>query len=322
MKVPRTIYVAIAFVIFAALPAMAAVITLDDGAYHQLNGIYSEVAVYDTGQNEPTTVELVTGGIITDLLIWGNSCAVLSGGRVDSDLAAYDNSNVSMTGGYIACLWPVHNSTVAMSGGLVGYASSYDSSVLNISGGEISHLRINEGSKVTISGGNFPYVQPKANSLLEITDGVFGSVWPWDSSMTVSGGDLRYVSIGSTSHLNMRGGDINDLWGWETTTIDIFGGSVSNLRAKHSSVITLHGYDFVAMGGLSFSGEQVLGIGILSGKWHDGTPWTMRITEHDSTALIIATGAPEPSTLGLLAFGSLAMLRRWRHHNPYIAPLR
>jgi len=241
MKVPRTIYLAIAFVIFAALPAMAEVVTFEDGAYHQLNGIYTEVAVYDTAENQPTRVELITGGVVSNALtVWQTSSAVISGGTVAGDLATYDTASLAITGGYVARLWPVHYSTVDISGGLVLYSMAFHSSVVDMSGGEISFLETKQGSRVNVSGGDI------------------GEICAWDSS-----------------------------------------------------IITLHGYDFVTTDGLSLSGDQVLGrSGTLGGKWLDGTPWTMRILRRDVGTTISTTISPEPTTLGLFVLGGSAMLMR------------
>jgi hypothetical protein len=57
-------------------------------------------------------------------------------------------------------------------------------------------------------------------------------------------------------------------------------------------------------------GERVLGTGLLSGEWFDGTRWTVNIQTNASGATILAI--PEPATLSLLALGGLAVMRRRR----------
>jgi hypothetical protein len=53
-------------------------------------------------------------------------------------------------------------------------------------------------------------------------------------------------------------------------------------------VVTFYGQNFRVGGGLVFYGEQVLGTGILSGEWVDGTRWAVRITGNEPTATILA----------------------------------
>jgi hypothetical protein len=89
--------------------------------------------------------------------------------------------------------------------------------------------------------------------------------------------------------MNVSGGIINDgLW------------------ARDTSTVTLYGYDFRATGGLSLNGEKVLGTGLLTGKWFDGTPWATNIRANESGATIRAI--PEPSTLALLGMGAAGLL--------------
>jgi len=74
--------------------------------------------------------------------------------------------------------------------------------------------------------------------------------------------------------------------------------------------VTFHAQDFVLGTGLSLDGDRVLGTGILSGKWFDGTPWTVTIGQNDPGATILAI--PEPATLSLLALCGLEVFRRRR----------
>jgi hypothetical protein len=78
---------------------------------------------------------------------------------------------------------------------------------------------------------------------------------------------------------------------------------VNYLGAHDSSVVTFYGRDFLAGGGLAFDGEQILGTGILSGEWMDGTPWAVKIAHNETAATI--RGIPEPATLLLLGLGAV-----------------
>jgi hypothetical protein len=84
---------------------------------------------------------------------------------------------------------------------------------------------------------------------------------------------------------------------------------VSDLYARDTSVVTFHGRDFSVHGALQWDGDRVLGTGLLTGEWTDGTLWAVNIMENDAGATIRAI--PDPATLSLLALGgALALLRR------------
>ena len=102
--------------------ARGALVTLQDGAYHRLDGFYSTVGVYNNSWNEPTTVELVSGATIRrDLTVYDSSNITISGGSVGRDFYAYDNSNVIASGGTIGwSLRAYDDSNITISGGRVG----------------------------------------------------------------------------------------------------------------------------------------------------------------------------------------------------------
>jgi hypothetical protein len=93
-----------------------------------------------------------------------------------------------------------------------------------------------------------------------------------------------------------------------TSTANISGGSVDYLGAFDSSTVIFHGRDFQVAGSLVLDGDRVLGIGLLSGEWMDGTPWSVSILMHDPTATILAI--PEPATLFLLGLGAVLLRKR------------
>jgi len=94
--------------------------------------------------------------------------------------------------------------------------------------------------------------------------------------------------------------NIDALYVWGGTPI---------LYAAGFSTVTLYGYGFQLGAGLSLDGNRILGTGLLSGEWWNGTPCSVNIYENDPTATILI---PEPATITLLGLGGLAMLRRRR----------
>ncbi len=142
-----------AAMLLACVPASADVLTLNNGATHDLNYAVAEDNVWVTGT---TTVNVLTGGsIFDDLRAWDNSTVTVSGGSIWDDLDAWDDSTVNVTGGTIGDdLEAWNDSTVTVSGGTFGgILHARDNSTTNVSGGTIgSYLELYEDSEVTIFG--------------------------------------------------------------------------------------------------------------------------------------------------------------------------
>jgi hypothetical protein len=132
----------------------------------------------------------------------------------------------------------------------------------------------------------------------------------YDSSTTdiLSGGTVSSLNAYGSSAVDISGGTVSNINAYSSSTVNISGGRLSRLEASGSSAVTFHGLNFLASGGLILYGERVLGTGMLTGEWMDGTPWSVRIYENAPTANIFAI--PEPATLLLLGFGGMALLRR------------
>jgi hypothetical protein len=122
-----------------------------------------------------------------------------------------------------------------------------------------------------------------------------GTLYDTSRAFIVSGGSVdECIWAYDSSAVDVSGGSVYILNAYDFSTANISGGGVSYLNAYNSSTVTFHGQNFSASGGLHFDGNRVLGTGILSGEWMDGTPWSVNITSNELTATILAV--PESLT--------------------------
>ncbi len=224
---------------------------------------------------------LVSGAnIFNKLLVHDHSTVNMSAGHVNS-IYSYEYSTVNISGGdFITGEYPINdlyarqNSTVNISGGSMGSFLTYDSSVVNISGGSVTYLSANNSSYVDIS------------------DGTLNSLYANDS-----------VTI------NIFGGSVSESFSaCAYSTVNISGGALNDLYVQDTSTVIFYGQNFNLSPGLDLVGERVTGIGIMSGQWIDGTPWSVDIKLNGSSATILVT--PEPATLLLLGLGAAMLARK------------
>ena len=143
------------------LPKAQATVVYNDGRIHTVNWwIYDMVEVRNSPMNQPTTLNVVPGGMIIYLYVYNSSQVNISGGFIDHFLWARDNSQVNMSSGYINYyLYGCDNSHVNMSGGSIsGDLGAYGISDVSLSGGSINgYLEAYESSQMTIYGRGFNY---------------------------------------------------------------------------------------------------------------------------------------------------------------------
>jgi hypothetical protein len=214
---------------------------------------------------------IVPGGSVSNLYSYDSSIVNISGaanhsGGYVSHLCTYNYSVADISGGFVDSFDAHDFSDVNFSGGFVNslHASACDSSTVSISGGSMSGLDAYDSSTVNISGG-------------DIAGGYGGgNLYAYDSSaVDISGGFVRY------------------LYACDSSTVNISGGSITNLNAYgfygySSPTVIFYGQNFRVGSGLAFDGERVLGTGMLSGEWMDGTRWAVNITTNGPTATILA----------------------------------
>lgn len=204
--------------------------------------------------------------------------------HVDQDVASGIQTTVNWLKGaltsryYAADLHGYNNSQINIYGGMItGGLAVYDYSTLNLFG-EFADVDPIYGGRPG-GGGSWNY------STINIFDGYVGS------------GSASF----DYSTANMSGGSVGEINLLHYSTANITGGQIDYLHAYDFSTVTFYGQNFLCGSGLTFDGNRVLGTGVLSGEWLDGTPWTIDINENYSTATILAI--PEPTTLLLLGLG-------------------
>ena len=186
----------------------------------------------------------------------------------------YDFSRVDIvTGGSLYQMYAFDSSTVHMSGGSVGdYLYAYNSSTVDISGGNMKYLHMRDSSIGNMSDGGVEVLSAGDASVVVITGGAVGR-----------------INCTQSAIVNISGGSMGQ-------DMDVIG----------TGHVTFDARNFVLGNGLTLDGARILGTGILSGEWFDGTPWALSIRTNQGPILLV----PEPATLSLLALGVLAVLRR------------
>jgi hypothetical protein len=180
------------------------------------------------------------------------------------------------------------DTVVDMLGGLVDGMGTYDASTLNITGGFVSTLDALEYSSANISGGYVYGSHARGYSTVNFFETAGGlSLSARDfATVNMTGGTSEYVRAGESGTLNLYAGLVTDsLDGWGSAIINIYG----------------YGFNYDPSGGNRDGGQ-------LTGFWLDDTPFTIDLYDPDTYSHINLV--PEPSSLALLALGSLLLRRR------------
>jgi len=227
--------------------------------------MYDHLYVLDSHLGVPTTVNLVTGGHIEEksMYAYDNSQVSISGGSIGKDLTAAGSSQVDMFSGSIGRdLWAYHNSCIRIFSGSIG------NGVLLPGSGQID-----------IYGG----------SIGGPLQGGYGQV-------NIYGGSIGNSAAATGSmQLNIFGGLImGGLAAQNTGQVSISGGSISgNLWAYNNSQITITG------SGFNYPYGIVTGSGLLTGVLANGDFMNTYFNTYND-ARIVLVPVPGAVLLGLL----------------------
>lgn len=266
----------------------------------------------------------------------------MSGGTMRS-LNASGSSTMNISGGSVQWLETRNSSVVQMSGGSVNWLDASNSTMAQLTGGSVYRLNARDTSTVNISGGSVDLVavynlHSGSEERINITSGTVGTLWASidvvsNEHFNVAGlvsdlagygiqaaeGTIDNVDLSirarNTSMVNIYDGSVYYLSAFDTSTVNIFGGLIENIGTGDSgnisyATITIVGKNFELGDGLTLVGDELFGVGRLSGQWLDGTSWQTYIALNRTTATILLI--PEPATVLLLGFGGLALRRKQR----------
>jgi hypothetical protein len=232
-------------------------------------------------------------------------------GRADFTLTGTQQLTVNTNLGGVGGLYDQSQATV-VPGGYLDTIWAYDDSTANVSGGTVHGGGTSNNSTLNVYSGlvNDDWWEWN-NSTVNVSGGTVVALHPYDSSTAnVSGGSVGIFMTNNTSIANVTGGSVTTyLAAYDSSTVNLSGGSINALYAYDASTVIFNATNFQLGQGLSLNGNQVLGTGILSGDWANGTAWTVDIMENDSGVNILV---PEPATMGLLAVGLAALVARRR----------
>ena len=253
----------------------------DDGLVHEINNprIDYDCYVLDSYSQEPTTLNIVQGGMIYHTWVFDRSSVNVLGGAINYELYAYDDSHVTIVAGVIGAvgrdLFAHNRSQVVVSGGgLGGELHLYDDAALHMSDGTIGFAAFaNNNSKLYITGGS---LGTNSRDLMMYNH----------SELYLSGGNLRrHLVICNYSKVFMTGGVIGfDLVALDESQVVISGGWVDRyLNPKNDSIIIVLGNNFnLPLGYISNTS------GILTGTLANGDSINVDFIREGSGAILLA----------------------------------
>ncbi len=190
---------------------------------------------------------------------------IADGDVYDAVVVKGDGTVVDMTGGSVRKIITMNGSTLNVSGGqsAPGYGigvRTHDTSTVNVSGGDVNFEHAGGSSHVNIFG-----------------QATVGTIFAYRSAVvSVSGGTVERADLWGRSRMIITGGTVQQVGGLsDTSRLDISGGTLGwvNLWNARSGEPALNviGNNLSALPYTDFSSYY----GMISGRWNDGTPFTI-----------------------------------------------
>jgi len=208
---------------------------------------------------------------------------------------------------------PPHTTTVTVLGGTTTSLRVLDSAVANIYGGTILSLGAkNQGTLNVFGLDSSLAIGVQDSARINLYGDAHQSVYAIQGSNVsmYPGSAVGSLEIQGEATGTIYGGTVNNVLGVQGLgNLRLYKVEVSNyLIAGDSSTVEIYGSDFT----YDPTGGQ-RGVGLIQGFWLDGTPLSISLSRgpdgttdtHSHIAFL-----PEPSTLVLLALGSLLAMRR------------
>ena len=275
----RKIILTMMGVILYVEASVSGVLIYNDGGFHEISTVINDdVQVADSATGAPTTVNIIAGGSIEEVLY------------------TYDNSNINMSAGQVHTFNALNNSNISIYGGTIGRLNGSGSTNLTITNVEITDgFYVNSNGSINFSGGS-----------------VAGHFCVYDSTTIDFSGGVSSHILGAydTSTVNITGGIMDELRAWGYGTLNLHTGSIAYLDARDDGVINIYGKNLT----MTSTGGSY-GYGWVSGFWANDVSFT--IDFNNAEAHTHVNMIPEPATFLLLGLGGLLLRKRSyiRHRN-------
>ena len=189
--------------------------------------------------------------------------------------------------------------------------------------GSIYYVNAYHNSSVVINGGSIEMeLRMQDNSTANINGGSIGGLWAGGTTdIQINNGLISYgIEMMGSSTTIVNGGTIDsNVQAWENSTIEICGGTISQLLALGNGTIYLYGTEFMVGNHVLSYGDSLRNYGTINGNEITGTITgklqddsilsnTFTIYGLDTNADIIVI--PEPASLLLLGAGGLVLRKR------------
>jgi hypothetical protein len=185
----------------------------------------------------------------------------------------------------------------------------YNNETLTINSRQTDGYLFDSSIATLVNGADVHFLRAYNDSTASIFAGrVSLNMYSYDTAiLNIKGGEIQYPYGYGSSTINITGGSMFLVRSEDLSSIHISGGFVKNIATYDTSTTTFSGRNFRGSGGLTISGNEVLGTGLLSGQWMDGSSFATEILYQSSGSTI--TIIPEPATLVIISFGILILRR-------------